>query len=158
MPFCRIIFFFLQNTITTPNDTRLDNSKKGKIWLFTILAQGWVVSFVCASLGSDVCCVVKSQCHTLKHDFLFLSASFPFAVSCVDATRQLTIGPIITTSSLNQQRLVLHTFSHPTCAFLGLSTQITLLGFSFNIEPHIRLIQVKKAYTISLWILHGPSH
>ena len=66
--------------------------------------------FVCASRASDVCCVVKSQCHTLKHDFLFLSDIFPFVVSVTGALRRLTTGPTITTNiSPNRKSFIWNT-------------------------------------------------
>jgi small subunit ribosomal protein S11e len=61
--------FFPSITITTPNDARPDAQKRKNMAFYDTRRKGCF--FVCANQGSDMSCVVKSQCHTLKHDFLF---------------------------------------------------------------------------------------
>jgi hypothetical protein len=61
--------FFLQLPSTTPNDARPDAQKRKNMAFYDTRRKGCFS--VRANQGSDMSCVVKSQCHTLKHDFLF---------------------------------------------------------------------------------------
>jgi len=89
----------------------LDAQKRKNMAFYDTCRKGCF--FVCASRASDVCCVVKSQCHTLKHDFLFLSDILSFVVSVTEAVCWLTVGPTTATNIRLNRKSQLEHVHHP---------------------------------------------